>query len=152
VRVSAIDRGNVHQSERFGNRRRDERRIPNGGQGYEHYTGCALFRDRACELQRQTGLPDASWPDERDQACRGISEPVPQRLHITIAADKDRQRQGQRDATQFIDRRVVSRCSRASQEPVTGRTGQIKRRGQRAHGLDVRPPTFPALQRADGMD
>ena len=122
------------------------------GQRHEHHAGCALVRDRARELQRQTGLPDSSWSDERDEACGGISEPVPQRLHVSIAAEKGRQRQGQRDAAQFIDRRGVSRCPRARQERVTGRTGQVKRRGQRAHGLDMGPPSFPALQRAHGMD
>ena len=115
-------------------------------------TRVALGRDRARELQRQTGLPDASRPDERDEACGGISEPVPQRLHVGIAAEKGRQSQGQRDAAQFIDRRVVSRVPARSQERVTGRTSQVERRGQRAHGLDMGPPSFPALQRAHGMD
>jgi hypothetical protein len=32
------------------------------------------------------------------------------------------------------------------------RTGQIKSRGQRAHGFDVGPPAFPAFQRAHGMN
>ena len=59
---------------------------------------------------------------------------------------------GQRDAAQFIDRRVVSRRPRASKERVTGRTRQVKSRGQRTHGLDMGPPSFPALQRAHGMD
>ena len=40
---------------------------------------------------------------------------------------------------------------RARQERVTPRTGQVKRRGQRADGFDVRSPSFPALQRAHGM-
>ena len=137
---------------RLGDRRRDERRIPNGGQRDEHHAGCTLGRDRACELQRQPGLPDSSWPDERDEACGGIGEPLAQRLHVRIAAEKDRQSHGQRDAAQFIDRRGLSRRARASKERVTGRTGQVERRGQRAHGLDMRPPAFPALQRAHGMD
>ena len=126
--------------------------IPNGGQRDEHDAGCALLRDRACELQHQTGLPDASWPDERDEACGRISEPASQRLHVSIAAQKGRQRQGQRDAAQFIDGRGVSRCPRARQKRVTRRTGQIKSRGQRAHGLDMRPPSFPAFQRAHRVD
>ena len=109
-------------------------------------------RDRACELQHQTGFPDASWPDERDEACGGISEPASKRLHVLIAAHKDGQRQGQRDAAQFIDGRGVSRCARAREKRVTSCTGQIKSRGQRAHGLDMGPPSFPALQGAHGVD
>ena len=46
----------------------------------------------------------------------------------------------------------MSRRPRARQERVTGRTSQVECRGQRAHGLDVGPPSFPALQRAHGMD
>ena len=82
----------------------------------------------------------------------GIGEPAPQRLHVGIAAEKGRQGQRQRDAAQFIDRRVVSRRPRARKERVTGRTGQVESRGQRTHGLDMGPPPFPALQRAHGMD
>jgi hypothetical protein len=111
-----------------------------------------LVRDRACELQRQTGLPDASRSNQRDQACGGISEPVPQRLHVCITAENGGQRQGQRDAGQFIDRRGLSRRPRAREERVTGRTGQVKSRGQRAHGLDMGPASLPALERAHGMD
>ena len=44
--------------------------------GDEQHAGCALVRDRACELQRQTGLPDPAWPDERDEARGGIGEPA----------------------------------------------------------------------------
>ena len=47
---------------------------------------------------------------------------------------------------------VVSRRPRAPKERVTGRAGQVECRGQRAHGLDMGPPSFPALQRAHGMD
>ena len=46
----------------------------------------------------------------------------------------------------------LSRRPRAPQERVAGRTGQIERRGQRAHGLDVGPPPFAALERAHRMD
>ena len=81
-----------------------------------------------------------------------IGEPVPQRLHVGVAAEQDRQRERQRGAAQFIDRRVVSRRARAPKQRVAGRAGQVERRGQRAHGLDVGAPALPALQRADGMD
>ena len=148
-RSSAVD---VRQAESLGDRRRDERRIPDGGQRYKHHAGGALCRDRACELQRQTCLPDSSRPGERDEACGGIGEPLPQRLHVGLAAEQGRQSQGQRDGARFIDRCVVSRCPRAAEKRVTGRTRQVERRGQRAHGLDMRPPSLPALQRAHGMD
>ena len=59
---------------------------------------------------------------------------------------------GQQDAAQFIDRRVVRRSPRASNERVAGRTSQVKGRRQRAHSLDMGPPSFPALQRTHGMD
>jgi hypothetical protein len=57
----------------------------------------------------------------------------------------------QRDAAQFIDGSVVNRCPRARNERVTRCTSQVKCRGQRAHGLDMGPPSFPALQRAHGL-
>ena len=42
--------------------------------------------------------------------------------------------------------------SREVEERVTKRTSQVKGRRQRAHGLDVGPSSFPALQRTHGMD
>jgi len=54
--------------------------------------------------------------------------------------------------TQFIDCRDVSGSPRARKERVTRRAAQIKSRGQCAHGLDMRSPSFSALQRADGMN
>ena len=77
---------------------------------------------------------------------------MPKRLHVSLAAEQRRQRQRQRDAAQFIDRGVVSRCPRALEERVTGRTGQVECRRQRAHGVDVGPSPLPALQRAHGMN
>jgi len=77
---------------------------------------------------------------------------VPQRLQVGIAAEKGRERQGERDATELSDRRVVSRRPRAPNERVTGRTSQVQCPAQRAHGLDMGPASFPALQRAHGMN
>ena len=83
----------------------------------------------------------------------GSASQLPQRLHVGIAAEKDRQSQGQRDAAQFIDRRV--RAQAPARSPTSASrvaTRQVECRGQRAHGLDMGPPSFPALQRAHGMD
>ena len=96
--------------------------------------------------------PGTSRSEERDEACSGISEPLAQRLYVRIAAEKDCRRHRQRDAGQFIDRRGLIRWARASEERVTGLRRQVESRGQRTHGLDMRPPAFPALQRAHGMD
>ena len=146
-----VERRGVQHTESLGNRRRDGRGVPNRGQPDKQHTGA--FRGfRARKLQRQTGLAGSSGPGERDEACGGIREPVPQRLHVSLAAEKDRQRQGQRDVAQLIDRRRGRSGPRARQEPVTGRTSQIECRRQRAHGLDMGPPSFPALQRAHRMD
>ena len=82
----------------------------------------------------------------------GSREPAAQRLHVGLAAEKGRQRQGQRGAAQLIDRRVVSTCPRAANERVTRRAGQVESRRQRTHGLDMGPPPLAALQRAHGMD
>jgi hypothetical protein len=54
--------------------------------------------------------------------------------------------------TQFIDRRRLSGSPGAGQERRTGRALQVKSRGQCTHGLDMRPPSFPAFQRADAMN
>ena len=75
---------------------------------------------------------------------------MPQRLHVRIATHKDRQGQGSK--APLIDRRGVSSYPRARKERVTRRTGQVKSRGQRAHGLDMGPPSLSRSQRAHGMD
>ena len=85
-----IQRRDVRQSECLGDRRRDERRIPRGGQRHEHHAGRTFGRDRMRDFKRQTGLPDAAWPSERDQTYGGIREPLPQRLHLGITADRER--------------------------------------------------------------
>ena len=107
------------------------------------HTGCALVRDRACELQRQTGLPHSSRPDERNEACGGIGQPVPQRLHVGIAAEKGRQRQWQRDATQLVDRRCREREPARSQAARhgSGRSGRAPRtaRARSRHGAAAVP-------------
>jgi hypothetical protein len=46
----------------------------------------------------------------------------------------------------------MSESPGARKERVTGRTAQVESRGQCAHGLDVRSPSFPAFQRADAMN
>jgi hypothetical protein len=48
------------------------------------------------------------------------------------------------------DRHVGRGCPRARQEYVTGRTRQVSCRGQRLHGFDMGPSSFPALQRVHG--
>ena len=93
----------------------------------------------------------SSWPSERNQACGGITEPVPERLEVGLAADKGGRSEGQRHADEFVHRCVVGRCARAPNERVTCRTGQVECCGERTHGFDVRAPSFPALQRADAM-
>jgi hypothetical protein len=97
-------------------------------------------------LYRQTGLPDSAWSGERDEARGRIREPLPQCRHVGVAAKKGRQDHGQRRVAQFIDGRALHRRPRAPKERVPNRTGQIQCRGQRAHGLDLWPPSFSALQ------
>ena len=82
----------------------------------------------------------------------GYASHCSQRLQFGLAAEQDGQRKGERGAAQLIDRRADSRGPRAREERVTSRAGQIKRRGQRAHGVDVRPPSFPALQRTHAVN
>ncbi len=105
----------------------------------------------APETHQQASLPGSCWSRECDEACGGIREPLAKRLYVGVAAEKDRQRQGQRPAAHEIVRHDLSRRPRAREERVAGCGIQIEGRGQRAHGLDMRPPTFPALQRADGV-
>ncbi len=131
-----VARADVRQSERFGNRRRDERRIANGGQRDEHHARRAFVRNRACEFQRQAGLPDASRTDERDQASRGIGEPAPQRLDIGIAAEQARERKRQRA------RRSVHRPPRV--EPEFARFPGARRARRRS---DPGPRTARARSR-----
>ncbi len=90
---------------------------------------------------------------ERNEAGSRIDQPLPQHLQVGIAAEKDRQRQRQRDVTQLVDGgRGLSGNPRARKEGVAGRAAQIERRGQRANCFDMRTASFPALERAHGMD
>jgi hypothetical protein len=107
-----VKRRGVQYTERLGNRRRHERSVSNRGQPDKQHTA-ARRGSRSRELQRQTGLAGSSWPGERDQSCGGIREPVPQRLHVSLAAEQGRQRQRQRDVAQLIDRRRVGGGARA---------------------------------------
>ena len=104
------------------------------------------------KLQRQTGLAGSPWAGERDETCRGIREPGPERLHVSIAAEKGGHSQGHRDIAQLTDRHSGRTRPRAPKERVTGRASQVQCCAQGAHGLDMGPPSFPALQRAHGMD
>ena len=147
-----VERRDVRQPERLGNRRRDECRIPNGGQRHEHHAGRALAAIARASSSARRVFPAPPGPVSVMRRAGRISEPVPQRLHVGIAAKKGRQRQRQRRRRSVHRPPCRERRPRASEERVTGRTGQVKRRGQRAHGLDMGPPSFPALQRAHGMD
>ena len=107
-----VERRDVRHAEGLGNRRRHERRVPNGGQRDEQHTG-ALCRHRACELQRQTGLPGSSWPGERDETCGGIREPQPQRLQVSIAAEQAVRARGSETPRSSSTAARGSRCPRA---------------------------------------
>jgi hypothetical protein len=103
--------------------------------------GCALVRDCARKLQRQPCLPDSPWPDERDEACVRIGEPLAQCLHVPLAAEQDRGGTG--SETPSVHRRPWAvRWARASEERVTGLRRQVESCGQRTHGLDVGAPAF----------
>ena len=69
----------------------------------------AFFGHLAREFERQTRLPHASRSRESHQAYGGIGEPMVQCPQVGIAAEQ----RGQRDAAEFIDRRVVNGCPRA---------------------------------------
>src|SRR4029453_12541555 len=104
------------------------------------------------DLQGQTSFSGPSRSGECEEACVRISEPKAQRLHVSIATEKNRKGQGQRGAAHFIDQRYLRRRTRAGKQRVTGRTGQIKGRGEGAHGLGVRTPSLPSLERAHRMN
>ena len=154
TRRGALGKSNardVRQSEPLGDRRRDERRVPRGANGTN--TTLSLPSSRTHVRSR---APGGSYrllrADERDEASRGISEPVSKRLHIGIAAEKGRQRQGQRHAISSSAAASLAGARAICEERVTCPSSQVERRRQRAHGLDVGSPSFPALQRAHGMD
>ena len=69
-----VGRGAVCDAESFGNCRRHERGVLNRGQPDEQHTARPFVRHRACDLQRQSGLPNAPRADERNQACSGIGQ------------------------------------------------------------------------------
>jgi hypothetical protein len=93
-----VERGGVREAEPLGNRRRDERRAPDAGQWHEHDPVCVFCRNATSQLQRQTRLPNASWPDERNESCGPIAKPLPERLNIKFAAKKLRRGQRQWNA------------------------------------------------------
>ena len=147
-----VGRRDIRQTQGLRNRQPNKRGLSNGGQFHKDHARRLVFRKRARNFQSQSGLSDASWSDQRDEACGGIREPVSQYLHVGLAPEQHRRSQGQRGVTQLIDGRTVSRRSRACDQRVTGRCRQVKCRGQRAHGLDMGPSSFTAFERAHGVD
>ena len=82
--------------------------------------------DRMCDFERQTGLPDAAWPGERDQT---YEDP---RATAAASARRHRGREGregqrQRDAAEFIDGRDVARGAALPMKRVASRTRQVER-------------------------
>ena len=73
-------------------------------------------------------------------------------MQVSIAAEQRGEGDRQRYAYEFIGRCVVSRCPRAPQECIARCTRQIECRGERAHGFDMRSPSFPALEGTDAMN
>jgi hypothetical protein len=144
-----VERRGIHHPERFGDRGGHERGSC-CGQPHEDHAGCAVCRVVVRELQRKTRLAGSSRASERDETNSGIREPLPQRLHFSLAAEKGRHRQGQRDVTLWTD--VGCGCSGAPNERVTDLAGHIERRRQRSNRLDMRPSPFAALQRAHAID
>jgi hypothetical protein len=97
------------------------------------------------------GLSSATWSGECDEARGRICEPAPQRLHVRVTAEQGCEDDRQRGVAQFVNSRGLHGAPRASKQRVADRAGQIKRRRQRAHGLDLGPPPFSALQSAHRM-
>ena len=60
-------------------------------------------------------------------------------------------RNRQRDGGQLVDHVCVGLSLGVSDERLADRAGQIQRGGQCTDGLDMRPSSFPALQRAHSM-
>ena len=77
---------------------------------------------------------------------------MPKRLYVSTAPEKGRDCRGSESPSSSSTAASGSRRPRAQKERVTGRTGQVKRRGQGTHGLRMGPPSFAALQRAYGMN
>ena len=94
-----IDRRDVRTAERLGDRRRDERRIPNGRQRRRTAHARARPRPRSCA---RAPAPDVSSRLllARSSVMRraaGSASQLPQRLQVRVAAEKGRQWQRQRD-------------------------------------------------------
>ena len=107
---------------------------------------------RADKLQRQTALPRPAGSGKRDQPNGLICKPLMKYFHVSFAADENGQRRGESYAGQRVDGRAGGRCPCARKQRLTGRFGQIERRRERAHGLELGPPPFATLERAHGMD
>jgi hypothetical protein len=70
------------KTEGFGDGGRHQARIANGGQRDEHHASGVFRCDRACEFEREPGLPSAARSGEGDEAGGAIPKPEPQGLHI----------------------------------------------------------------------
>ena len=152
ARPGKSTRGDVRQPERLGDRRRDERGIPNGGQRHEHHAGGALRRDGAGELQRQSGLPAPPGPVSVMRRTAGSASHC---RSVCRSASRPRRLvsgRGSETPLSSSTAACVAGRPRAPQQRVTSRTRQVECRGQRAHGLDLRPPSFSALERAYAMN
>ena len=143
----------VGKPESLGDRRRYEGRVANHSQRDEHHAGGALVGDCTCEFERQARLSRASRTGECDQAGGRISQPLPQRLHIGLAAEKRRQRHRQRAAAQFIGRGARQRGPGRCQERVAGgaHSDRAPRRGRaRSPRAGAAVPRAPGTHRVHG--
>src|SRR5690606_20498699 len=104
------------------------------------------------DFESETRLTDAARTDQTNQSHGRIGKPLLQKFDIALATEQRGWRKGQRPRTRSVECRIGSESPRAGDQRVTGLTLQIERRRERTHGLNVRPPSFAALQRADCLN
>ena len=127
ARAGRVTRRAVGQAKRLGDGRRDERRLAKRGERDEPHANQSLFRNRAGEFQPEAGLADTARTNEGDEARDRIGEPRPQRLHVRITPDEDRQRQRHGRLGPFVSDRKACR-SRAPEKCIARPPREIERR------------------------
>ena len=78
------------ESQSFGDRRSNERRISHRGELDEIHPGDSVGRHHVREFERKPRLPHSARPGERHQTDDGIGEPGSQRLQVSVPAEDDR--------------------------------------------------------------
>ena len=153
ARIGKSMRRGVRHAERFGDGRRDERGDLESRPEARTRHGWRPRRRVACASSSASRVfPDPPGPVSVIRRAAGSASQCRSVFDVAVTAEEAVSGQRQRTPLGSSTAAASSRRPALRQQRVAGRRGQIERRGQRAHGVEVGAPSFAALERADGMN